>query len=334
MNVLLLTDSGLSFRSDYPSPVVQAGEALIRARAVGICATDLALLQGYKGGYRGVLGHEFVGDVIAAPTAPEWIGRRVVGEINIGCGDCALCERGLGKHCHARRTLGIINKDGAMADYFTLPVANLHEVPPTVSDEAAVFTEPLAAALEILEQVHIGPEMRVILIGSGKLGLLVAQILALTGCDLTVIGRNAETLALLESWKLCKTVLTATAEYDALPRYDADVVVEATGTPAGFLQAREFVRPGGTIILKSTFAGNAIPVDLNNMVVNEVTVLGSRCGPFAPALRLLEREQIQVLPMVQATYALHEGVAALEHAEQRGVLKILIRPDATAQADA
>jgi threonine dehydrogenase-like Zn-dependent dehydrogenase len=247
MKALLLTDSGPKLESAYPCPVPQSGEALIRVALVGICATDLALIAGYKGGYRGVLGHEFVGEVVAAPDAPEWVGRRVVGEINIGCGNCSLCKQGLGKHCRQRTSLGIIAKDGALAEMLTLPVANLHVVPPSLSDEEAVFVEPLAASLEILEQLHIAPERRVYVIGSGRLGMLIAQVLALTGCDLTVVGRHEQSLAMLRQWHHCKTVLTSPQQMAILADEPADVVVEVTGSAEGFENARELVRPGGRL---------------------------------------------------------------------------------------
>lgn len=328
MNALRLTDQGLLLDTDYPRPLPKAGEALIRVRLVGICATDLALIGGYKNGYRGVLGHEFVGDVIAAPDAPEWVGRRVVGEINIGCGHCELCAQGLGKHCHQRTSLGIIDKDGAMAEMLTLPVANLHAVPDGMRDEEAVFTEPLAAALEIVEQIHIGPGQRVVVLGSGKLGMLIAQVLAHTGCDLTVIGRHAAQLEMLATWTGCKTVLVTPSQTPQLPAASYDVVVEVTGSAEGFAAARTLIRPGGTLVLKSTFAGGAaIPIDLSQLVVDEVTVVGSRCGPFVPALRLLEQGQIQVLPLIHARYALRDAHAAMEHAGERGVLKVLIGPE-------
>lgn len=237
-----------------------------------------------------------------------------------------VCRHGLGKHCRQRRTLGIINKDGAMAEMLTLPVANLHVVPDEVSDEAAVFTEPLAAALEILEQVHIGPTTRVFLLGSGKLGMLIAQVLALTGCDLTVVGRHATHLALLEAWHSYKTLLSSPEVIASLAMEGADVVVEATGSPQGFATARQAVRPCGTLVLKSTIAGASTPLNMNALVVEEVTVVGSRCGPFAPALRLLAAGDVRVLPLIHASYALQDGLTALEEAGERGVLKVLLRP--------
>lgn len=326
MKALLLTDHGPVVDQAYPSPVVQPGEALVRTRLVGICSTDLALIDGYKRGYRGVLGHEFVGEVLDAPDAPEWVGRRVVGEISIGCGHCALCDRGLGKHCRQRKCLGIIDHDGAMAEMFTVPVANLHAVPDSVPDEAAVFVEPLAAALQIPEQVNIGLDERVYVIGAGRLGMLIAQALALTGCDLTVIGRHNVALQQLEKWLGCRTELDSPETWAELAAKPADVVVEATGSADGFASARQLVRPAGTVVLKSTFAGEMPPLDLTSLVVDEVTIVGSRCGPFKSALRLLESGRVQVLPLIDGCYPLGDAMAALEHARQRGVLKVLIRP--------
>jgi threonine dehydrogenase-like Zn-dependent dehydrogenase len=325
MQALVLTEQGPRLAYDYPLPVPLPGEAVVRPRLVGICATDLALIRGYKGGFRGILGHEFVGEVVDAPTASEWVGRRVVGEINIGCGECVLCQRGLHKHCRQRSCLGIVHKDGALAQRFTLPVANLHEVPGHLSDDEAVFTEPLAAAVEVLEQVRIVPSTRVFLLGAGKLGMLLGQVLALTGCDLTVIGRHAAPLRLLKQWHGCQTLLSDDDALGALAAAPADVVVEATGTPQGFELARRIVRPAGTVVLKSTFPGDMTPVDLSGIVVDEVSVVGSRCGPFAPALRLLEQDKVQVKPLISGCYALDDIMHALAHAEQRGVLKILVR---------
>ena len=324
MRGLLLTDGGPQLCKTLPIPVPGRGEALIRVRLAGICATDLALVAGYKGGYRGVLGHEFVGDVVAAPDADAWIGRRVVGEINIGCGECALCRRGLGKHCRQRQSLGIIGRDGALADYLTLPVTNLYAVPDDVSDDQAVFVEPLAAALEVLEQVHIGPDSRVVVVGDGRLGLLISQVLALTGCDLTTVGRHPAKLRLLQAWQAGRTVLS-----DDLARADsgdADVVVEATGSPAGFATARRLVRPGGTLVLKSTFAGGLPDFDISGLVVDEITLVGSRCGPFAPALRCLAGGRVQVAPLIQARYGLDAAVTALAEAGRRGMLKVVVAP--------
>lgn len=320
-----MTDAGLVLSSNHPAPVPGPSEALIRLRLAGVCATDLQLLAGYKGGRRGILGHEFVGDVIAAPDAPFWVGKRVVGEINSGCGACHLCRSGLDKHCRARRSLGIIGPGGAFADLLTLPIANLHEVPPAVGDDQAVFTESLAAALEVPTQVHMTPAMRVVVVGDGRLGLLIAQVLALSGCDLCVVGRHADKLAIVQGMGIV-TVQVDEVGKPQIDLRDADLVVEATGTPGGFALARRLVRPGGTIALKSTYAGGDVVVNLSDLVVDEITVIGSRCGPFAPALRLLESGRVQPEPLIQARFALADGVAALAHTGQRGVLKVLITP--------
>ena len=327
MHALLLTDHGPQLQSDYPTPQPDAGEALIRVRLAGVCSTDLQLVAGYKGGYRGVLGHEFVGEVVAAPGNEGWVGQRVVGELNIGCGGCDLCRRGLGKHCRRRQSLGIIKRDGAFADYLTLPVANLHGVPDGLTDEAAVFVEPLAAALQIREQVAITPDTRVFVLGDGRLGLLVAQALALTGCDLRVIGRTPAKLALLQHFHgTYQSIRNEPAVKAELHNRPADVVVEVTGSPQGFAQAVSLVRPGGTLVLKSTFAAASPNFDLSHLVVDEITLVGSRCGPFAPAIRLLSSGLVQVQPLIHARYPLTDGVTALEQAGRKGVLKVLIQP--------
>jgi threonine dehydrogenase-like Zn-dependent dehydrogenase len=323
---LTLTDEGLRPRTDYPDPVLMADEALVRVRLAGVCATDLELMAGYQGGFRGVLGHEFVGEVVDAPEMPEWIGRRVVGEINIGCGDCALCRRGLGRHCRTRQVIGIHARDGAFAEYIAVPTANLHDVPETVDDETAVFTEPLAAALEILEQVHIEPDSVVVVVGDGRLGLLCAQALALTGCKLTMVGRHAAKLAHLQGMRGVRTLLADPATLTALADEPADVVVEATGSPDGFALARRLVRPAGTLVMKSTYAGGLANFDVSRLVVDEVSVVGSRCGPFAPALRLLEQGLISVKPLIEARYGLERAVEAIEYAGRKGVLKVVIAP--------
>ncbi|RIK52435.1 MAG: alcohol dehydrogenase [Chloroflexi bacterium] len=326
MRALALTDSGPRLISGYAWPTPQPGEARLRVRLAGICATDLALVAGYKGGYRGVLGHEFVADVEAAPGHDEWVGKRVVGEINIGCGECSLCRRGLHKHCRRRASVGILRHDGALADALLLPVANLHEVPPTVPDEAAVFTEPLAAALEILEQVQVRPDLRVVVVGDGRLGQLIAQVLALTGCDLTVLGRHPGKLRLLAEAKAGTPRLSTPEVLDELAAAPADLVVEATGAAGGFATARRLVRPAGTLVLKSTFAGGLPDFDVSGLVVDEITLVGSRCGPFGPALRLLESGRVRVEPLIQARFPLDEAEAALAFAATKGVLKVVVQP--------
>jgi len=325
MRAAFVQNGALTLRTDYPAPTPHGDEALLRVRLAGVCATDIELLRGYKGGFCGVLGHEFVGEVVAAPADPTWEGRRVVGEINVGCGQCSLCQRGLGKHCRQRTSLGIIGRDGAFADYTLLPVENLHAVPDHVPDEAAVFAEPLAAAYELLEQATIGPGQRVTVLGDGRLGLLCAFVLAQTGCDLTVIGRNPEKLALLAGTG-ARTVLSSPDTLDQLASDPADIVVDATGAREGFFTALRLVRPLGALMLKSTFADRLEAFDLSHLVVDEITIIGSRCGPFAPALAALASGAIDPRPLIHAEYSLDEAAQAIAHAGAKGVLKVLIRP--------
>jgi alcohol dehydrogenase len=309
---------GTSLRliGDHLSPVVPRGEALIRPRVAGICNTDIEIVRGYFG-FQGVLGHEFVGDVVACEDSPGWVGRRVVGEINAWCGDCPTCRRGDPTHCPNRSTLGIYKRDGAMAEYFTLPAKLLLEVPSALSDEEAVFTEPLAAACEILEQIHLRPTDRVHVIGDGKLGLLVAQVLQLTGCDLTVIGKHEAKLAILKRRGVRTCLL------NDLPPGLADVVVEATGNPDGFALARRLLRPRGTLILKSTYHG-AVNLDLSMVVVDEIRLVGSRCGPFSAALRLLEQGLVDVKSLISETHPFSKAEEAFARAAAPGVLKVLL----------
>ncbi len=295
----------------------KTGEALIRIRKAGVCSTDLELVKGYYP-FSGIPGHEFVGDVVEAPD-PSWIGRRVVGEINAVCGTCEACLNGRPTHCEHRTVLGIANRDGVFAEYVNLPLANLHCVPESVSDEAAMFTEPLAAALEIQEQIRFQKNDRVLLVGAGRLGQLIAQTLALVECDLRVLARSAQSRALLKA-----RGIQVIEEGDIQPaRWD--VVIEATGSTDGFSLARRAVRPRGTMVLKSTYKGD-MSVNISSIVVDEITVLGSRCGPFAPALRLLETRQIDPTVLITAAYKLSEAIQAFEHAAQPGALKIYVEP--------
>jgi 2-desacetyl-2-hydroxyethyl bacteriochlorophyllide A dehydrogenase len=313
MRSLWLEDQTLSLR-DISRPN-KPGEVLIHIRLSGICGTDLELARGYYP-YTGVPGHEFVGEVIDAPDK-TWVGKRVVGEINAVCGDCEQCQNGRPTHCENRTVLGIVNRDGVHAEYTSLPLANLHFVPPSVSDEAAVFTEPLAAALEIQEQVHIQPTDRVLLIGAGRLGQLIAQTLALTGCDLRVVARHP-----LQHRLLAKRGIKLIAEDEVQPR-QWDVVVEATGSPSGFMLARQAIRPRGTLVLKSTYRGE-MTINWSPFVVDEITIVGSRCGPFAPALRLLERGEVDPTVLIAERYPLRRALEAYETAKKPGMLKVLL----------
>lgn len=303
----------LQYSTDYPEPQRQPGETLIRPHLVGICNTDLEITRGYMN-FHGILGHEFVGTVVDSDN-PYWRGRRVVGEINAACRRCSTCLRGDASHCPHRTTLGIYRRDGAMADLFTLPESCLHEVPATVSDEAAVFTEPLAAALEIVEQSHIRPTERVAVIGDGKLGAMIVQVLRLTGCELTLIGRHPE------RWELYRQQGVQCIRSAEIKNDQFDVVVDCTGNPSGLAIARQLVRPRGRLILKSTFAAET-QLNLSMVVVDEVQIIGSRCGPFAPALRLLERQLIVTTPLISARYSLADGLQAFSVAP--GQLKVLL----------
>ena len=317
MRALWLEDRTLSVRGDLPLPVPAPGEARVRVRLAGVCGTDLELARGYYA-FAGIPGHEFVGEVVEAADR-RLIGRRVTGEINIVCGSCNACRAGRASHCDNRTVLGIRDRHGSFAEFLVLPASNLHFVPDEVPDEAAVFAEPLAAALEIQEQVSVRPSDSVLVVGAGRLGQLIAQALALTGCDLRVVARHPRQRDVLRS----RTIETI-AE-DAVPLRHFDLVVEATGSPSGFDLARRAVRPRGTIALKSTYRGG-IAVDLSSLVVDEITVVGSRCGPIAAALRLLARKAVDPRVLIEAEYPLGRAVEAFERAGQPGMLKVLVRP--------
>ena len=316
MKGLWLEDRKLSYREDLPRPDVSVGMALVRLRQAGICATDLEMTRGYYP-FTGVPGHEFVGEVVEAPGFESWVSQRVVGEINLTCGECAACQAGREHHCENRAVLGILGHNGVLAENFTLPVKNLHRVPESVSDDEAVFTEPLAAALEIQQQVQIRPGMRVLVVGAGRLGLLIAQTLNLTGCDLAVAVRRQRPADILEGFGI------RSIDVGDIQAGSADLVVEVTGSPQGFELSRKAVRPAGILVLKSTFAGD-VSVNLSSLVVDEITLVGSRCGPFEPALRLLESGLVDVRPLIDAHYPLAEGIDAFEKASAHGVLKVLV----------
>jgi len=321
MRALWLENNKIELR-DIPQPQ-KPNEVLTKIRKAGICSTDLELVKGYYP-YTGVLGHEFVGDVISSPL-PEGeglgvrVGDRVVGDINVVCNQCEQCLNGRPTHCENRTVLGIINRDGTFAEFTTLPLANLHRVPASVPDEMAVFTEPLAAALEIQEQINIKPNDRVLLIGAGRLGQLIAQTLALTGCDLRVVARHKRQQELLK-----KRGIRIISEEEVQP-WRWDTVVEATGSASGFSLARQAIRPRGALILKSTYKGE-MNVNFSSIVVDEVNIIGSRCGPFEPALRLMESKQVDPTLLIDAEFSLGDGLKAFERAAESGVLKVLIKP--------
>ena len=310
----LLFDGTAARVADLPRPAADAATAVVRVHLAGICNTDLELIKGYMG-FRGVLGHEFVGTVADGPAA--WSGRRVVGEINFACGQCATCLRGLGRHCPTRRVMGILNADGAFAEYVAVPLANLHAVPDEVADATAVFTEPLAAAFEILEQVRVEPGMECTVLGDGKLGLLVAQVLARAGARVLAVGKHDEKLALLRRRGI------ETARLERWNRARADLVVEATGSPAGLALAIAATRPRGTLVMKSTVA-EPVALNLAPLVIDEISVVGSRCGRFEPALQALADGSVEVGSLIGARRPL--GAEALREAAQPGALKVLIEP--------
>jgi threonine dehydrogenase-like Zn-dependent dehydrogenase len=318
VKALWLENQVLTSREAVPIPVPMHGEALVRVKLAGVCSTDLELMRGYYP-FCGIPGHEFVGEVVDCPGDDDWIGRRVVGEINITCGECSSCCSGRPNHCERRTVLGIRGRNGTFAEYFTLPLKNLHPVPLELPDEAAVFTEPLAAALEIQEQVPISPGQRVLVVGAGRLGQLVAQTLALTGCELLVVARHAHQWDLLTG-----RGITALSE-ENVPVQKMDVVIDASGTPQGFSLARQAIRPRGVIVLKSTYKGDML-VNFSSLVVDEVSLVGSRCGPFGPALRLLSRGHVNPLPLIDGRYTIAQGRLAFEHAAHPGSMKILIQP--------
>ena len=316
MRALVLEDT--LHLADVEAPIPEPDEAVVRVYRAGICGTDLAILRGYAG-VRGVLGHEFVGEVIEAEMAPQWLGRRVVGEINVACGRCDRCRTGLSNHCSRREVLGIRGRGGAMAEEIVLPVGNLHEVPDALDDDVAVFAEPLAAAFRILEQVEVDASTRVGVWGDGRLGLLIAMALATTRCQLTVVGRHAHKLELVRH-----TGATLRTSDDVL-RADFDVAIDATGSPRGFADALAHVRPRGSVVVKSTLS-KPLSFDPARIVVDEISILGSRCGPFEPALAALAAGTIDPMPLVEAVYPLGRGIEAFEHASRRGALKVLLDP--------
>jgi threonine dehydrogenase-like Zn-dependent dehydrogenase len=300
---------------DYPEPAPVAGEVRVRVDLAGVCRTDLEIVKGYMG-FKGVLGHEFLGTAIEG----RLMGRRVVGGINCVCGRCDLCRAGLPTHCRQRTVLGIAGRDGAFAQYLSLPESNLHEVPKSVSDRQAVFAELLAAAIQIGKQVPMEPGRKVVVLGDGRLGLLVAQVLRTWRVAPVVVGHSPAKLEILESLGIASIL----AE-NARPAHDAPIVVECTGRADGLAMALRFVRPRGTIILKSTVADTA-GLDLAPIVINEITVVGSRCGPMADAVAMLERREVQVEPLITAEYPLDRAPEAIEAAARPGTIKILIRP--------
>jgi threonine dehydrogenase-like Zn-dependent dehydrogenase len=294
-------------------------EALVRVLLSGICNTDLEIAHGYAG-FKGTIGHEFVGVVEESPDA-SLVGHRVVGEINAGCGNCDLCRAGDPRHCAGRTVLGIVGRDGAHAEFLSLPAINLFPVPERIPDEHAVFVEPLAAACGLTERVDIQPSHRVAVIGDGKLGLLCTQVVALTGAEVLSVGKHPNKQRIVE-----RRGIEVTSPKDAAKRLrEFDVVVEASGSASGYELALRLLRPRGTLLLKSTFHGTT-EIDTARIVVDEISIVGSRCGRFGPAINLLKKGAVDIDSLISEEYPLSEGVHAMQRAATKGVLKVLLRP--------
>lgn len=310
----LLYDGTLRLDTAAPAPQLQDGQCLLKIRRAGICNTDLELIAGMYG-FSGILGHEFVAEVVEGPS--EWVGRRVCGEINIGCGQCDFCQKGIVSQCRDRQAIGIHGHPGAFADQLALSVQNLHPVPDSVSDDQAVFTEPLAAALQVLDSIHVAPHDRVIVVGVGKLGALCAQVLKLTGAEVIGLVRRQKQAQLLQKWGISH------AAGEDLESQRAQIVIDCTGTAEGFAIALDLVESRGTILLKSTY--NGLPqADLTQVAVREIRVVGSRCGPFPAALRLLENGLVDVESLIDARYPFDRALDAFTHAAQPGMMKVML----------
>ena len=317
MQALRVNKNRLSLREvEKPKP---GNEALVRVLLSGICNTDLEIARGYAG-FNGTIGHEFVGIVEQSPDH-KLVGKRVVGEINAGCGKCDLCRAGDSRHCGSRTVLGIAGRDGAHAEYLRLPLSNLIPIPVKIPDEHAVFTEPLAAACGVLEGVAIVDSDRVAVIGDGKLGLLCAQVAALTGASVTLVGKHPGKLRIAER----RGIEIATSKQAAKKRRAFDVVIEASGSASGFELALDLLQPRGRLVLKSTFHG-ATEFEASRVVVDEISIIGSRCGRFAPAIDLLKKGAVDVDSLISEEYRLTQGVHAMSRAGAKGVLKVLLRP--------
>jgi threonine dehydrogenase-like Zn-dependent dehydrogenase len=325
MRALWLEDQRVTYRSDIPIPVPAKGQALVQVLLAGVCSTDLELMHGYYP-FCGIPGHEFVGVVSEAPGEDDRVGKRVVGDINIRCGACRYCLTGRSNHCEKRLTLGIKGWNGVFAEYSILPVENLYVIPDEITNEAAVFTEPLAAACEILEQVPIRPADQWLVVGAGRLGLLVAQVLACQGVELSVVARHHYQRELLEQYHI------PWLGENQVVSGQADVVVDTTGVAEGLSLARKAVRPRGVMVLKSTYRGDTL-FNFSSVVVDEITLIGSRCGPFKKALQLLQTGLVDPRGLIQARYPVESGLLALEHAALPGALKILINLSEPVQTD-
>ncbi len=326
MRALVLDQQHVRFDPNHAEASPRPGEVVIRPTRMGVCATDLELCKGYMG-FRGVLGHEFVGiveDTSAAPGAKAWLGKRVVGSINCVCGKCDMCKAGLREHCRRRTVLGIAGRDGCFAERFTLPVANLYEIPDHVDDDRAVFVEPLAAAFQVLRQLTIEGRPYITVLGDGRLGLLCAQVASKLNATVRCVGKHPRKLELCEKWGVKHRPLDEVGL-----RQDQDIVIDATGSATGLTTAMQMVRPRGTIVLKTTVTPGSYQsskLDLAPLVIHEINLIGSRCGPFPDAIDALSQENIDVVSLISRRMKLADGVEALKVADQGDVLKVLLEP--------
>lgn len=319
MKAVEFRNNEIILNNNAPKPELKPNEALVRVKLAGICNTDIEITKGYMG-FSGILGHEFVGVVEEVNSKDKsLIGKRVVGEINAGCGTCEWCGKGLERHCPNRGTLGIWQKEGCMADYVNLPVKNLVLIPDGMTDEEATLVEPFAAAFEILEQLHIKPADKVAVLGDGKLGLLIGLALSTIPCDLLHIGRHQNKLDIVKNQK----VQTSLAK-DLKVEKNYDVVIDATGSVDGFETALALVKPRGVLVLKSTVAGDK-PLNMAPIVIDEITILGSRCGQFAPAVDFLAKKFVDIKPLIAKTFDVKDAIEAFEYSRQKGVLKVLLK---------
>ncbi len=318
----LVYDKELKLVEDYKKPLPKAGEVLIKTKMVGICNTDYEITKGYMG-YHGILGHEFVGVIesVGEGVDKNWINKRVVGEINCACQNCSYCHQNLQRHCPNRSTLGIWQKDGCFCEYFTLPIENVFEISNNIDDETATFTEPLAAGYEILEQVHIKPNSKVAILGDGKLGLCISLVFKAMNVDFVHIGKHEEKLKISKEQGIKTMLLSELKESDKM---SFDVVIEATGSTGGFETSASLVKPRGILVLKSTIAAKE-GLNLATIVVNEITIIGSRCGQFKPVLRLLEDKKINPKPLIDSIFDIKDFEDAFKKNSQKGTLKVLVK---------
>lgn len=316
MKALVFDGKKLTLDRDFNKP--NKGESLVKVTLSGICGTDLEILRGYMS-YLGIPGHEFVGTVVDSPNR-DLVGKKVVGEINVGCQNCPSCKNGLERHCPNRTVLGILNRGGGFAEFLSLPEKNLHVVPDIISDEQAVFVEPLAAAFEILEQVKIEPDSKIATVGDGRLAQLITRVLRLSSNDITCFGKHKNKLKKLE-----KLGIKTRMDILQSDEHSFDIVVDATGRESGFFDAMKLIKPRGTVILKSTMSSQN-KLDLSQTVVNEVTFIGSRCGPFRPAIDALASGIIQVDDLIDSVFPLEEFESAFEQAAKSDSLKVMLKP--------